>query len=137
MKNRKLWLPLILLFVFFNSFFLLGKNFLIRQGIDNLVLSYGNFVLFIASALSFYVSYKSITSGNPNSSVRSLYGSFMIKFFLIAVAAFVYIMVVKKNVNKPALVTRMGLYLVYSFVEVASLQKLLRQKKAGTVSKIN
>jgi hypothetical protein len=53
----------------------------------------------------------------------------MIKFFLIAIAAFVYIMVAKKNLNKPALITCMGLYLVYTFVEVSSLQKLLKQKK--------
>ena len=137
MKSRKLWLPIVLLFVFLNSIFVLGKSFLTQQGIDHLVLIGGNLVLFIASALSFYISHKSITSKNPNSSIRSLYGSFMIKFFLIAIAAFVYIMVVKKNVNKPALVICMGLYLVYSFVEVASLQKLLRQKKADTASKIN
>ena len=137
MKSRKPWVPLLLLFIILNAFFLTGKNFLIKQGIDHLVLIGGNLVLFIASALSFYISHKSITSNNPNSSVRSLYGSFMIKFFLIAIAAFVYIMVVKKNVNKPALVICMGMYLVYSFVEVASLQKLLRQTKADAASKIN
>ena len=134
MKSRKLWLPIVLLFVFLNSIFVLGKSFLTQHGIDHLVLIGGNLVLFIASALSFYISHKSITSKNPNSSIRSLYGSFMIKFFLIAIAAFVYIMVVKKNVNKPALVICMGLYLVYSFVEVASLQKLLKQKKQDSVS---
>jgi len=45
------------------------------------------------------------------------------------VAAFAYIMMEKKNVNKPALIICMGLYLVYTFVEVSSLQKLLKQKK--------
>ncbi len=134
MKNRKPWFPLLLLFVFLNAFFLIGKNFLNKQGIDDLVLIGGNLILFIATALSFYISHKSITSNNPNSSVRSLYGSFMIKFFLIAIAAFIYIMVVKKNINKPALVICMGLYLVYSFAEVASLQKLLQQKKQDSVA---
>ena len=129
MKNRKHWFPLLLLFIFLNTFFLLGKIFLNKQGADHLVLIGGNLVLFIATSLSFYISQRSLTSKNPNASVRSLYGSFMIKFFLIAIAAFIYIMVAKKNLNKPALFACMGLYLVYTFVEVSSLQKLLKQKK--------
>lgn len=129
MKSRKPWLPLILLFIFLNAIFLGTKNFLIKQGIDQEVLIGGNLVLLITTALSFYISQKSISSPNPNSSVRSLYGSFMIKFFLIAVAAFIYIMMARKNVNKPALLICMGLYLVYTFVEISSLQKLLKQKK--------
>jgi len=35
----------------------------------------------------------------------------------------------KKDLNKPALFACMALYLVYTFVEVSSLQKLLKQKK--------
>ena len=115
-----------------NAGFIAGKNFLNGKGIDHEVLIVGNLVIFIATALSFYISQKSISSANPNSSVRSLYGSFMVKFFLIAIAAFIYIMIAKKNVNKPALIICMGLYLVYTFLEVSSLQKLLKQKKTGT-----
>jgi len=129
MKNRKPWLPLVFLFIFLNAFFLVAKTFLIKQGIDQEVLIVGNLVVFIATALSFYLSQRSMNSPNPHASVRSLYGSFMIKFFVIAVAAFIYIMSVKKNVNKPALFICMGLYLVYTFLEVSSLQKLLKQKK--------
>ena len=109
--------------------FLDRKNIFDNNGIEGTVLLVGNFIIYIATALSFWVSQRSMNSTNPNSSVRSLYGSFMIKFFLLAMAAFVYIMAVKKNVNKPALMICMGLYLVYTFLEVASLQKLLKQKK--------
>jgi len=128
MNNRKAFVPLLLVFIILNGFFLFGKDFLEKNKIDHLVLIGGNLVVFIASALSFYISYRSINAKNPNASLRSMYGSFMIKFFLIATAAFVYIMVVKKNVNKPALIICMGLYLVYTFIEVSSLQKMLRQK---------
>ena len=129
MKSRKPWFPLVLLFVILNAFFLGAKNVLNREGIDQLVLTGGNLVLFLATILSFYVSQRSLASTNPNASVRSLYGSFMIKFFLIAIAAFTYIMMAKKDLNKPALFICMGLYLVYTVVEVSSLQKLLKQKK--------
>jgi hypothetical protein len=129
MTNRKIFLPLSLLFILLNGFFLAGKSLLDKYGIDQNVLIGGNLILFAATALSFYVSQRSLSSKNPNASVRSLYGSFMIKFFVIAIAAFAYIMAVKKNVNKPALLICMGLYIVYTFVEVSSLQKLLKQKK--------
>ena len=129
MKSRKSWFPILILFILLNTFFLVGKSFLNKQGIDHEVFIGGNLILFIATALSFYISQRSLVSPNPRSSVGSLYGSFMAKFFIIAIAAFVYIMVAKKNLNKPALFICMGLYLVYTFLEVASLQKLLKQKK--------
>jgi heme/copper-type cytochrome/quinol oxidase subunit 3 len=125
------WSPLINLVCVTTLIILLldKRDVLEKKRIDTWVLLIGNFILFISTSLSFYVSQKSISSPNPNSSVRSLYGSFMIKFFLIAISAFIYILAVKKNVNKPALIICMGLYLVYTIIEVASLQKLLKQKK--------
>lgn len=137
MRSRKPWIPLVFLFIILNTFFLTAKDFLLKKGVDQEVLLGGNLVLFAASALSFYVSYRSILSPNPNASVRSLYGSFMIKFFIIVAAAFAYILTAKKNLNKPALFISMGLYLVYTIVEVAALQKLLRQKKADSSSSVS
>ena len=102
-----------------------------KNGIDGIVILDGNIILFIATALSFWVSQRSFHSTNPSASVRGMYGSFMIKFFVCLIAAFIYIMVAKKNVNKPALIICMGLYIVYTVLEVYSLQKLLKQKKAG------
>jgi hypothetical protein len=131
MNNRKIFLPLLLLFILLNGFFLAGKSILDKYGIDQAVLIGGNLILFVATALSFFVSQRSLSAKNPNASVRSLYGSFMIKFFLIAIAAFIYIMSVKKNINKPALMICMGLYIVYTFIEVTSLQKMMKQKKNG------
>lgn len=131
MEKISKWKPLVYLVCIFTLTILLldQKNILDKNKIDGLVLLIGNFIVFTATALSFYISQRSLTSTNPRSSVGSLYGSFMVKFFLIAIAAFVYIMVAKKNLNKPALIICMGLYLVYTFVEVSSLQKLLKHKK--------
>lgn len=129
MSNRKLFLPLLFLFILLNGFFLVGEHLLEQNGIDHLVLLGGNLILFIASALSFYVSQRSMLSANPNASVRSLYGSFMIKFFIIIIAAFIYIMLEKKNINKPALMICMGLYIAYAVLEVMALKKMLKQTK--------
>lgn len=123
--------PFSILFAF--SFLIIAlldrKKILANNGIDGAVLMSGNVIIYFATALSFWVSYRSSKSINPNAAVRSLYGSFMIRFFIIAIAAFAYIIMAKKNVNKPALMICMGLYLVYSTLEVMAMQKILRRKK--------
>jgi hypothetical protein len=128
MKNKKSWLPLFLLFIILNCFFVAGKNWLLNKGVDQGVLIGGNLVLFFATGLSFFVYQRSLNSANPQASVRGMYGSFMVKFFLCLIAAFIYIIAAKKNLNKPALIICMGLYIVYTVIEVTVLQKLLKQK---------
>jgi hypothetical protein len=114
---------------FFAITLLEWTNVFANAGIDGRVVLSGDVIIFFVTAFSFRLSERSLGSPNPNASVRSLYGSFMLKFFVLIIAAFIYIMIEKKNVNKPALFICMGLYLVYTFLEVASLQKLLKQKK--------
>lgn len=128
-NKQRPFLPVIILFVVLNGFFIAGKNMLAKWGADQSVLIIGNLILFVATLLSYQLSLRGFRSDNPHVSVRSVYGSFMVKFFTCIIAAFVYIMSAKKNVNKPALFTCMGLYLVYTFVEVSVLTKLSKQKK--------
>jgi len=122
-------LPAIVLFILLNGFFLSGKGILEKWGADQEVLIVGNLILFAVTLISYLLSLRGLRSDNPHAVVRSVYGSFMIKFFVCIIAAFAYIMSVKKNVNKPALFACMGLYLVYSFIEVSVLTKLSKQKK--------
>jgi hypothetical protein len=42
---------------------------------------------------------RSFRSENPQAFVRAVMGSFIIRFFVVAIAAFVYIMVAKQTVN--------------------------------------
>lgn len=121
--------PMILIFIFLNAFFLAGKSWLPKKGIDQEVLIIGNLLLFIVTLLTFLMTYRSLKAKNPNVFVRAMYGGFIIKFFAVAIAAFIYIMITKKNVNKPALFFCMGLYILYTFFEVSSLLKVLKQKK--------
>jgi hypothetical protein len=72
---------------------------------------------------------RSLNSSNPQSFVRAMYGSFILKFFVLVIAAFAYIMLAKKDVNKQALFTCMGLYLIFTFIEISALTKKMKQKK--------
>jgi hypothetical protein len=132
MMNRNSFAPLrpmVLVFVIVNAIFILGRNKLTSFGIEQNVVIAGNLILFLVSLTSFVLTRKSLGSTNPNAFVRAMYGSFMIKFFVCAIAAFIYIMATKKNVNKPGLIACMGLYIVYTTMEVAALSKILKQKK--------
>jgi hypothetical protein len=121
--------PMILVFILLNVFFITARQWLVNKGIDQEVMIIGNLLLFMVSVIIFLITHRSLQSSNPNSFVRAMYGGFIIKFFAVAIAAFIYIMIAKKNVNKPALFTCMLLYVVYTFIEVKTLLGILKQKK--------
>ena len=121
--------PMILVFIVLNGFFIAGKNMLARWGVDQSVVIVGNLVLFVVSLVSFLLSRRSLKSDNPNVFVRTMYSNFMIKLFACVAAAFIYFSSAKPNINKPGLFICMGLYVVYTVIEVSSLTKLLRKKK--------
>jgi hypothetical protein len=122
------FLPLILLFVLLNAFFISGKHMLQKWNADQDVLIVGNALLFVVSIISFLLGRRAMNNPNPHAFVRSIYVSVMVKLFVCMIAAFVYISMHKSQLNKPALFICMGLYLIYTFMEVSGLMRLLKQK---------
>lgn len=127
--NLKHLLPLILVFVFLNTIFITSRSWLVKKGIDQEVIIAGNLVLFIISLVAFVITFRSLRSANHHAFTRAMYGSFIVKLFAVAIAAFIYILVAGKELNKPALYVCMGLYLLYTFLEVNALLRVLKQKK--------
>jgi hypothetical protein len=119
---------MILIFILLNAFFVIGKSTVEKWGADQSVIIFGNLLLFLASLFSFLLLQRSLAATNPNVFVRAIYTSFIVKFFVCAIAAAVYVLSAP-SVNKPALITCMFLYLIYTTIEVGSLMKLLKQKK--------
>ena len=122
-------IPLLLVFVLITAICITGRKWLATQGIDHEVVLVGNIVLFGVSLLAYVVNFRSVRSSNPQSSVRAMYGSFMIKFFVVAIAAFIYIMMTKKNVNLAGLMVCAGLYIIYSVLETRALLRLSKERK--------
>ncbi len=119
-----------LIFVLLNAFFLLGEDWLRSAGFDVVVLIIANAMFLLLAIIAFRITRKSLDSKNPNHFMRALYGSFILKFFVTAIVAFIYIVVItKKNVNKPALYASLGLYVLYSILEVRALLGLLKKPK--------
>ncbi|RYY38314.1 MAG: hypothetical protein EOO08_15160 [Chitinophagaceae bacterium] len=127
-RPRKPFLPLILVFVVLSAFFISGRTLLQRYGFSQDLLIMGNIFLFFISIGSFLLAQRGLRNKNPHAFVRSVYGSIMMKLFLSLIVAFIYIATQRKALNKPAFFTLMGLYLVYTFIEVAALTRQLRSR---------
>jgi hypothetical protein len=127
-RRFKSFVPVVIFFVALNAFFISGKNMLAKWGVDQDVVIIGNLLLFLITFLSFVLGLRGLKNPNPHAFVRSVYTSMMLKLFLCIIAAFIYIAMYRDNLNKPALFICMGLYLVYTFMEVSILMKLLKEK---------
>ena len=127
-QSLKNFLPAVILFLVFNSGFLSMMRKLEDWGFAYPVLVFGNLIIFAISFLSYWMAVRGLTTKNNHAFFRWVYGSVMIKLFLLAGVAFAYIMMNKSEVNKTALFFCMGLYIVYTFIEVSALMKVNKQK---------
>ena len=127
MRRNKLS-PLVLLFVMLNTLFIVFRKKWEAWGIDSQVLIIGNLFLFAITFVSFLIAKKGLQAKNPHAFMRSINGSIMVKMFLTIIAAGIYIAIYKKELNKGGLFICMGLYLIYTFLEVSILTRMLRQK---------
>jgi hypothetical protein len=123
------FMPVVLLFIAINVLFVTGRHLFEKWNVDLNVALVGNIILVFITLFSFLLAKRGLNNSNPHAFVRSVYSSVMLKLFVCLIAAFVYISIYKSNLNKPALFICMGLYLVYTFLEVSILMKMLKQKK--------
>ncbi len=120
---NKAYFPVLYLFLALSIIFLGLRYTLPPEAVDYRVLQIGNLLLFIVGWISVRMSIKALDHKNVQVFLRLIYGSFMLKFFVLAVGAFIYISMYKKNINKPALFGCFGLYFIYTFIEVRSVMK--------------
>lgn len=129
LKNKwGVFAPVVLLFIIINALAIGLRTRWTVWNVDQDVLIIGNLFLFLLTTVSFFMAKRGLRNANPHVFTRSVIGSIMVKMFLAVIVAFIYISIYKKQLNKPALFTCMGLYLVYTFMEVSSLTRLLRTK---------
>ncbi len=129
LRNRfREFVPIVAVFVIVNALAIgLGSSFT-AWNIDSDVVIGGNLFLFVVTFFSFLIAERGLQDKNTHAFMRSVYGSIMFKMFLSIIAAFIYISIYGKGLNKPGLFICMGLYLVYTFLEVSILTRILRRK---------
>ena len=128
--QRKFLLPLLLVFIICNGFFLLGAKLLAKYGIDNSVLVVANILFLLLTLITFFIQQKALQNANPNVFVRSVMAGMMIKMFACIIAIFVYWLLMKEKFSKATVIAAMVMYLIYLVAEVTLVTKLNRQKNA-------
>jgi hypothetical protein len=132
MENKnfiRTFIPILLIFIIANGFFLTGKALASRWNIDTDLVIGGNLILFLATGISFFLYYKALRNNNVQAFLRMIYGGMFLKMMICLFAVFIYIMVVGKSVNKVGIILCLFLYLVYSSVEIVLLLKQSKQRK--------
>ncbi|HRH50929.1 MAG TPA: hypothetical protein PLP23_19420 [Panacibacter sp.] len=126
-KDRNAIVPVFIFFIMVNSFCLLFKDWLSSEGIDPLVLGGGNSILFFLSVVIYFMQKKSLQNPNPNVFVRSVMAGTFIKLVVIAGAVIIYLLSAGENKSNYAVLAAMGLYFVYTFIEVKTVSKLNKE----------
>ncbi|HVZ55262.1 MAG TPA: hypothetical protein VG870_01275 [Chitinophagaceae bacterium] len=122
-RQRRPFLPILWLFIGCNALLLLGRDRLAQWGADTTVLLLGNLLLFVVTALAYWLARRGMHSHNPYAFVRAVYGSLMVKFFLVLLAVLAYGLTARGHLNKLAIFGCILLYLLYTLLEVAALVK--------------
>ena len=122
-------MPLVVIFLIVAGLILVGRNYLQQIGVSWQVLSGGNLFIYLVTFVSMQMLSKGLHAERTQVFLRNAYGGIMVKLFACAAGAFIYILASGKNLNKPALFACMGLYLVYTFVELSVILKQSNAKK--------
>lgn len=131
MKTRRNFLlPLLLVFIICNGFFLSAKTLLAKWGIDNYVLIMANSLFLIITLITFFIQQKALQNSNPNVFIRSVMAGMMIKMFVCIIAIIIYWFVMQDKFSSATVFAAMLVYLIYLGVEVSLVTKLNRQKNA-------
>ena len=128
--QKKLVLPLFIIFLLFSTSFLVSKALLAKWGIDYAVLIVANLLFFVVSLGVFFMQKKALNHINPNVFIRSVMAGMLIKMGVCVFAIILYRLIAGNSVSKISVFAAMFLYLLYLAVEVRVIMKLNRQKNA-------
>ena len=125
--NQKAIFPLFIFFMLVNSFCLFFKDWLDGKHIDHFVLGIGNCLLFFLSVAIYFLQKKSLENPNPNVFFRSVMATTFIKLMVIAASVLIYFLAAGENKSVFAILAAMGLYFVYTVIEVKTMSRLTKQ----------
>lgn len=128
-KSKKPAMAMVYVFLIINAIVITLRRLFNTYQIDYGVVMVGNIVLFLIALFTFTKSARALDNPNPHAFVRSYYAGFLIRLLLIAGIAFIYIYLQDGKINKAALFICMGIYAIYSAIEVSALRKILNEKK--------
>jgi len=129
MKSKSLggyFLPIAVIFVVTSLLFAAAHGWLVARNIDYMVLLAGNLILFLATALSFYLYSRTLRNSNVQVFLRMMYSSLLIKMAVCLAATLLYLFLTGGKVSKGGILGCFVLYVVYTWLEVKILMRLIR-----------
>lgn len=132
LEKRKIFLPLVIVFVVVNLIAILLGSVFKKWDVDPLVVTGANCLLFMISIYNAIQHIKLLTQSNPHAMVRGVMGSTVLKLFVLGTAAFIYLYNAGENKNVKGLFFSMGLYILYTWLDVRIALKGNLDKKNGS-----
>jgi hypothetical protein len=110
--------PLLLLFVIVNALLLVFRNRLAAKGVDADVPIIGNLILFGVALLNVYFQIRNLQNPNPQAVIRGVMAGTFVKLFVLAAAVMIYLLAAGATRNVNGVFVSMGLYILYTWIEV-------------------
>ncbi len=124
----KMLKPIIIIFVVFVTFIIVGNNLLVKYIVNKNVLLSANVLFLITGVFVFFMQKKALTNSNPNVFIRSVIAGMMIKMFSTVIAVLSYVLIEGSGYNKKAVFLSLLMYLVYLATEVFAISKQLKKQ---------
>jgi hypothetical protein len=128
MNPRKAVIPILVLFGAVAIGTMATASWLAVVGIDADVLMMANLFVCLLTLFSFWMLFRGLRAKSTTSFLTAVYGSFLAKLLLAALAVVIYATVSGEQMNKPAVFGAMMLYLCYMFLEIRALLLLVKKK---------
>lgn len=128
LQLRNTFLPLLAIFMLVNIVCIGYAEQLAAKRIDAAVVQGANALLFVIAVISGMMHYRALKGNNPHAFVRSIVSAMVLKLFSIAGAVLIYVYIMGPKKNIPAILIGMGLYIIYTIVEVTGAFRLNKEK---------
>lgn len=123
--------PLVFLYTGLAILIIVLQTQLKGWGVDLRVLHGANTILFLVASVAIFWMSVSLRASGGQALLKALYGGFMIRFFVLAGAAFVYILTKRKQVNIPGLAGAALFYVLYLVVEIRALRSFMKSDSSN------
>ena len=110
--------PVYILFIIINIVPIIFNNTLDAFKINVNVVIAANLLLFIISMLNLYFQSKNINNPNRSAVIRGVMAGTFLKLMGLAAATLIYLVVAGANRSVNAVFVGMGLYIIYTWLEV-------------------
>ena len=123
---KQLTRPLLVLFVIINTLLIVFRSRMEAKKIDVDVTIVANLLLFIVTIINLYFQSKNLQNPNSAAVIRGVMAGTFLKLMILAASVIIYLVAAGEGRSINAVFVGMGLYVIYTWLEVRLSLKLKR-----------